>query len=123
MVTRAQAFRIRQQRAANPPKPKQPARPRRDKVVDTAKPGVSETDRKAVRGAKLLAGRRGGAALEKTIGKPSRKSTRKSSDRTKRTTSQQLRTEWKVSSSSARAGRATARAKPARGRKARTSKR
>jgi len=37
------------------------------------------------------AGRRGGAALEPTLGKPTRKSTRGSSDRTKRTTNQQLR--------------------------------
>jgi len=122
MATKAQAFRVQQQRAANPPKPKRPRRPRRDQVIDTAKAGVSATDRKAVRGPKLLAGRRGGAALEKTTGKPSRKSTRKSSNRTKRTTNQQLRAERKISSSTARATRASARANPARGR-TRTSRR
>jgi hypothetical protein len=41
--------------------------------------------------ARSHAGRRGGAALEESAGKPSRKSTRASSDRTKRTTSLQLR--------------------------------
>lgn len=116
MVNKAWAFRVQQQRAANPPKPKQPRPPRRDLVVDTAQPGVSATDRKALRGPKLLAGRRGGAALEATTAKPSRKSTRKSSDRTKRTTNQQLRAERKVSSPSARATRAAARTRTARGR-------
>lgn len=51
------------------------------------------------------AGRRGGAALESTIGQPTRKSTRKSSDRTKRTTNQQLRAIRKSRSPAARHAR------------------
>jgi hypothetical protein len=99
MATKAQAFRTRQQRAANPPKPKQPKRPRRDTVVDTARAGVSATDRKLARGTNRnkLAGRRGGAAIEgSNTAKPSRKSTRKSSNRTKRTTNLQLAAERKA---------------------------
>ncbi len=130
MATKAQAFRVSQQRAAHPPKPKQPPRPRRDLVVDTAQPGVSATDRKAVRGPKALAGRRGGAALELNTATPSRKSTRKSSDGTKRTTNLQLRAERKTASPVARATRAAARgtgtaarAKPARRRASSAAKR
>ncbi len=111
MTTKAQAFRTRQQRTANPPRPKQPKRPRRDDVVDTAQPGVSATDCKAMRRPtpSLLAGRRGGAALEEPRpGKPSRKSTRKSSDRTKRTTNQQLLAVRKTRSASARAAKSRA---------------
>lgn len=121
MATKAQAFRTAQQRAAKPPRPKQPKRARRDEVVDTSKPGVSATDRKATRGPKRsrLAGRRGGAALEDTkAGKPSRKSTRKSADRTKRTTNQQLQATRKTASPSARAARGKARATTSRGKPA-----
>jgi len=51
-----------------------------------------------------LAGRRGGAVLEENAtGTPSRKSTRRSSDRTKRTTNQQLRAVARVTSPSNRA--------------------
>ena len=111
MATKAQRFRSEQQRAANPPKPKRPKRARRDTVVDTAKPGVSETDRKRARGSNRnrLAGRRGGAALEDApTPKRSRKSTRKSADRTKRTTNQQLQAVRKSRSPSARAARGKA---------------
>lgn len=106
MATKAQAFRTEQQRTAKPPRPKQPKKPRRDAVVDTSLPGVSATDRKATRGPNrnLLAGRRGGAALED--GAPSRKSTRKSADRTKRTTNQQLQAIRETTSPTARATRA-----------------
>lgn len=119
MATKAQAFRTQQQRAAHPDKPKQPRRPRRDLQVDTAQPGVSATDRKVERRPRpsALAGRRGGAALEGFTEKPSRKSTRKSSDGTKRTTNQQLRAVRKTRSPSERAARSRARAKPTRGTK------
>jgi len=51
-----------------------------------------------------LAGRRGGAVLEESAsGTPSRKSTRGSSDHTKRTTNQQLRAIARVTSPSNRA--------------------
>ncbi|MBK9030789.1 MAG: hypothetical protein IPL61_05520 [Myxococcales bacterium] len=114
MATKAQAFRTEQQRAAKPPRPKQPKKPRRDEVVDTSLPGVSATDRKATRGPNrnLLAGRRGGAALEDSAtGTPSRKSTRKSVDRTKRTTNQQLQAVRATTSPTARATRSKAKAK------------
>ncbi len=117
MATKAQAFRANQQRAANPPKVKRPKRPRRDIVIDTAKPGVSATARKAMRGTtrSLLAGRRGGAALEGApADKPSRKSTRKSADGTKRTTNLQLKAIRKTRSPQARAARAKAAAGRAR---------
>ena len=117
MTTKAQAFRAQQERAANPPRAKQPKRPRRDQVVDTSLPGVSATDRKAARGPNhnLLAGRRGGAALEDSATRrPSRKSTRKSSDHTKRTTNQQLQAVREITAPSARAARSLAATKPAR---------
>jgi hypothetical protein len=69
---------------------------------------------KAARGrnTNLLAGRRGGAALEDPAApRPSRKSTRKSSDHTKRTTNQQLRAERATTAPKARATRAQARTK------------
>jgi hypothetical protein len=118
MATKAQAFRSKQQQDANPPKAKRPKRPRRDVLVDTSQPGVSATDRKAVRRSNrnLLAGRRGGAALEDPgTGRASRKSTRKSADRTKRTTNQQLQAVRKTRSPSARAARNQAARKTVRG--------
>lgn len=118
MPTKAQEFRTAQQRAAHPPEPRRARRPRRDVVVDTALPGVSATDRKRLRGRTrtLLAGRRGGAATEDaTSARPSRKSTRKSSDGTKRTTNQQLEAVRKSTSPTAAATRAQA-TKPVRGR-------
>jgi hypothetical protein len=55
--------------------------------------------------ARKHAGRRGGAALESTRGQPTRKSTRKSSDRTKRTTNLQLRETMRSRSPGARHAR------------------
>ena len=78
--TRAQEFR-EQELQAN--RVKRPARPKAKK----AEPDAGAVD------ARSHAGRRGGAALEDSATKPSRKSTRKSSNRTKRTTNLQLRAE------------------------------
>jgi hypothetical protein len=120
MATKAQAFRAQQQRSANPRKAKRPRRPRRDLVVDTSLPGVSATDRKTMRRSnrRLLAGRRGGAALEDPgTGSKSRKSSRKSSDRTKRTTNQQLQAVRATRSPSARAARNQAASTSGRGKK------
>ncbi|MEZ4366209.1 MAG: hypothetical protein R2939_07955 [Kofleriaceae bacterium] len=104
MATKAQAFRTEQARNAKPPRPKQPKRPRRDLVVDTAKPGVSASDRKARRAPTANAAAKGeGAALEVSAGRPSRKSTRKSADGTKRTTNQQLRARQAAAAPSSRA--------------------
>lgn len=94
MTTKAREFKTRTQRDAKPARPKRPARPRRDDPVDTAKPGTSATDRKAAVGPKGSANRskraakKGGAALENSPpGKPSRKSTRKTTGRVKSATS------------------------------------
>ena len=118
MATRAQAFKARQQRNANPPKKKRPPRPRRDLVVDTAAPGVSATDRKAGAGdtgrrnVSNRAGKKGGAKLESSAsGKPSRKSTRKSAGRVKRTSNLERKATRKVTAPKARATRAKSRAR------------
>lgn len=121
MATKAQAFRTEQMRNAHPPKPKQPKRPRRDQIVDTAAPGVAADDRSAERTPtrSRLAGKRGGAALENiTEGRPSRKSTRRSSDHTKRTTNLQMKATMQSVAPTTQATRASttrsaARAQPA----------
>ncbi len=98
MATKSQLFRAQQQRDAHPPKAKKPPRPRRDVPVDTALPGVSASDRKAgggssgARNKSMRAQKKGGAKLESSAtGKPSRKSTRKSTGRIKRTSNLRLR--------------------------------
>lgn len=116
MATKAERFAAQRARKANPPKKKQPKRPPRNRNVDTAKPGVSATDRKAGAG---HSGRRnvskrsakvGGAALEDSAtGAPSRKSTRKSSGRIKRTSNLQRRAIRRTASAKARATRTKAR--------------
>lgn len=118
------------QRDASPPKPKRAAKPRRDQPVDTSKPGVSATNRKAggkstaARNASKRVAKRGGAALEDSeSGKPSRKSTRKASGRAKRTTNLTLRESRKTSAPSTRARKAKAvRAKPKSAAKAKPAK-
>jgi hypothetical protein len=118
MATKARRFKSQQEHAANPPKAKRPARARRDLDVDTSKPGVSATDRKAggghtaARNVSARAARKGGAALEDSeTGKPSRKSTRDSAGGVKRTNSKRLQAVRKTSAPKARASKASARAK------------
>lgn len=84
MATKAQDFRYAQQRSGAKKAPKA-RRPRRDIGVDTAKPGVSETDRKGLlpRRPSKAANKNATYVLEDSAGKPSRKSTRKSSNRQK----------------------------------------
>jgi len=113
MATKAQSFRSQQQREANPPKAKKPRPPRRDLVVDTSKPGVSATDRKAGHGSTLTrnlsksAEKKGGARLEDSAtGKPSRKSTRKSTGRVKRSASLQQKAVRAAHSPKSRAAKA-----------------
>ncbi|MDP1921123.1 MAG: hypothetical protein Q8L14_33085 [Myxococcales bacterium] len=115
MTTRAQAFRVKQQHAANPPRPTQPARGRRDDPVDTASPGVSATDRKVgfgssgTRNVSARADKKGGAVLEDSAtGKASRKSTRGASGGANRTAELRRRATRKVSAPSAVAARAKA---------------
>ena len=114
MATRAERFRAAVERSKEK-KAKRPPRPRRDDPVDTAQPGVSATDRKAggastaARNRSGQAGRRGGAKLEDSrSGKPSRKSTRGSADRTKATANLQQRHTRAVTSPEAQASRAKA---------------
>lgn len=116
MVTKADKFKTKQQHAANPPKPKRAPRARRDLVVDTAKPGVSASDRKAgggrsgTRNVSARAAAKGGAALEDSAtGRPSRKSTRDSSGNVKRSTNLRLRAERKTAAPVNRAAKARAR--------------
>ena len=127
MTTRAEEFRAQQQREANPPKPKSPPKPRRDTPVDTSKPGVSATDRKAgktpdggvstaLRNESDRADKREGAVLEDSAtGTPSRKSTRKSSGSVKRTTNLQRREIRETSGPTAAAEKAAANATRPRG--------
>ncbi|CAN5507761.1 hypothetical protein BH09MYX1_BH09MYX1_55560 [soil metagenome] len=111
MPTKAEAFRAETARNANKPKAKK-VRVRRDSPVDTAKPGTSATDRKAgagrtaTRNASKRVAKRGGAQLEDSAtGKPSRKSTRKSSGRAKRTTNLERKATRAASSPKTRAAK------------------
>ena len=104
MATKAQSFRAAAQREAHKPQPKKTKPARRKPPVKAA--GESHTAARNVSG---HAGRRGGALLEDSAnGKPSRKSTRGSSDHTKRTSNLQLRETRKVTSPQARASAANA---------------
>jgi len=124
MSTKAEQFRAQQQREAKPARPKQPKRARRDTPVDTAKPGVSATDRKVGSGStgsrnkSARAHNKGGARLEDSAtGKPSRKSTRKSTGRVKRTSNLQRKVIRKTSAASSRAARARAQSRGKAGKK------
>jgi hypothetical protein len=81
MATKAERFRYWAERSG-PKKPKQPPRPRRDLGVDTAQPGVSATDRRVgPRKASPKVAKKAAYALERTEGRPSRRSTRKAANR------------------------------------------
>ncbi|GEJ58412.1 hypothetical protein [Anaeromyxobacter diazotrophicus] len=87
MATKAEEHRYWTERSG-PKKAKSPPRPRRDVGVDTAKPGVSATDRKAgPRKASPKAAKKAAYALERSEGRPSRRSTRRAANR-QRTDSQ-----------------------------------
>jgi hypothetical protein len=116
MATRSETYRAQKQREANPPKPKRAPRGRRDEPIDTSLPGVSASDRKvgaghtASRNASKRAAEKGGAALESSAtGKPSRKSTRRSTGRAKRTANLARRATRKTRSPEVRAAKAKAR--------------
>lgn len=116
MATKAEQFRAEQQRNAKPAKPKRARKPRKPDAIDTSRVGVSASDRKvgaghtAERNASKRAARKGGARMEDSqTGKPSRKSTRKSTGRVKAATSLARRETRKVSSPAARASRSTRR--------------
>jgi hypothetical protein len=112
MATKAQRFRVEQQRNARPPKPKQPPKRRRDVPVDTSLPGVSASDRKvgqgstAARNRSERAARKGGARLEDSKnGKPSRKSTRRSEGHMKPTSNLERRRIRKTSAPETKAAK------------------
>jgi len=118
MSTKAQDFRAQQQREAKPPRPKQPAKRRRDNPVDTSLPGVTSTDRKAnvhASGSRneqsSRSDNKGGPSLEASNGKPSRKSTRKSAGHVKASTNLQLRAMRRTAAPKSRAMRSAARAR------------
>jgi hypothetical protein len=121
MATKAQAYRARTERSG-PKKEKAPKRPRRDTPVDTAQPGTSASDRKAgagdtaARNRSKRAAKKGGAALESSRDKPSRKSTRRSKGRAKRSSNLKQRATRAASTPAARAAKASAK----RGRRARS---
>jgi hypothetical protein len=103
MATRAEIFRYHQERRG-PKRRKRPGRPRRDRPVDTAKPGVSATDRKVGQGATAERNRSESAAqkapykLEDSRTRPSRKTTRRGANRMRQDT--ELRKRQTVSSRS-----------------------
>jgi hypothetical protein len=115
MATKAETFRAEKAREATPPKPKQPRRPRRDQPVDTAKPGISATDRKvgagstAKRNVSKRAARKGGPILEDSAtGKPSRKSSRRTTAGSKTTSNLERRQTRRISAPKTRATKAKA---------------
>lgn len=89
-----------------------PEKTRRDRPVDTSKPGVAADDRKAgyghtARRNTKLNTRKATAALEDSVqDRPSRKSTRRSANRQKSATQLTGRTKRAVNSPKARAARA-----------------
>lgn len=114
MPTKAERFRAKRERRANPPRAKSPARPRRDYPVNTARVGVSADDRKAglldTADRNRMNSDKAGAALESSeTGQPSRKSTRGSAGGVKRTDNLRQRAVQKARSPKKRASKAQAR--------------
>ena len=113
MATKAELHRARAERSG-PKKKKAPKKARRNSPVDTAKPKTSATDRKvgagdtAKRNRSKRAEKKGGAALESSADKPSRKSTRKSTGRAKRTSNLKRRATREASAPATRARKAAA---------------
>jgi hypothetical protein len=115
MATKAERFRSKTERSGAK-RAKMPSRPRRDQPIDTSKPGVNATDRKAgagqstaARNLSRRAGRKASVALEGSLtDRPSRKSTRKSANRSKPDSNLQRRETRRTSSPKTRATRASA---------------
>ncbi len=114
MATKAERFRMEQQRSKSK-KPRR-ARRRRDTPVDTAKPGVSATDRKAGAGSTAARNRSGHAAKKATYaledsatGKPSRRSSRRAANRAKPGSNLTRQKQREMRSPEARAEQAKAR--------------
>jgi hypothetical protein len=115
MATKAERFRSKTERSGAK-RAKEPSRPRRDQPVDTSEPNVSATDRKAgadgstaARNVSRRAGRKAGVALEGSqTDRPSRKSTRKSANRSKPDSNLKRRETRRTSAPKTRATRAIA---------------
>src|SRR5688572_22836965 len=113
MATKAERARYAIERS-KPGKDKQPRPPRRDVGIDTSKPGVSATDRKAGLGSsarrnlKKNGSSRSSVALEDSNGRPSRKSTRKAANRAKASSNLTRRQIRRSSSAKTRARKAAA---------------
>ncbi len=108
MATKAERFRYEIERSG-PKKPKKPPAPRRAKPVDTSLPGVSASARRAGRTESIRAGKKAQYALEDSAGKPSRKSTRKASNRQK--TDSQMRVKQRTAEVSPETRAATMRSR------------
>mgnify|MGYP001468941625 CR=1 FL=1 len=114
MTTKAHEFRAQAERSG-PKKAKRAPSKLVKHTGDAAQPGGSVTGKKrgvgktATRHPSEHAERRGGPALEDSATKPSRKSTRKSVDHTKRTTNLQLKAQRKSGSPTSVAERAKGR--------------
>ena len=83
MATKADLFRWQAERSG-PKRPKKPRRQRRDVPVNTAQPGVSASDRRATlphKESKRADRRKATYVLEDSEAGPSRRSSRKSSNR------------------------------------------
>jgi hypothetical protein len=116
MATKAERF-LMEQQLAKPKKPKQPKR-RRDTPVDTAKPGVSATDRKVGGGSTAARNRSAHAAKKATYaledsatGKPSRRSSRRAANRAKPGSNLTRQKQREIRSPEARAEQAKVRAR------------
>lgn len=108
MATKAERFRYEVERSG-PKKPKQPRAPKRAVTVDTSMPGVSASDRRGGRTESIRAGKKAQYALEDSAGKPSRKSTRKASNRQK--TDSQMRVKQRTAEASPETRAAASRAR------------
>jgi hypothetical protein len=118
MSTKAQDFRVEQQRSAHPPKPKGMKKLRKeaaraaDVVSDAAVSNGSPEKTVVPRNHTDRAARRGGARLEVSAsGRPSRKSTRKSEGHIKLASNLTRRTIRKTHAPKTRAAKAASRAK------------
>jgi hypothetical protein len=114
MATKAERFRSTTERSGSN-SPKTPPRERRDQPVDTSQEGVSATDRKADAGSTAARNNSRRAANKATValedsqnGRPSRKSTRKSANRSKPDSNLKRREMRRTSAPKTRAARASA---------------
>jgi hypothetical protein len=107
MATKAEAYMSELLRQSRPPRPKKVKRPTREETIDTTLlDGMGTLPHNFTK----RSDNRGGAYLESSAtGKPSRKSTRKSSGHMKAASELTRRQKGRVSSPSARAARAAVR--------------